>query len=162
MAIEQSATTFSAAPSSNPVARDLGEKIQECLRELSALPDDLQRKYVQCLQEQETDLVKLVYIFIQELVEDSTFVIKLDKLPDQASQGKNVEENAVKRVELAKKEKREEESKNEDVQPFSSRVLHHPDLDWKFEMVRAVLEEYNEPMLNLHFFGPFLKNFMAS
>ena len=29
-------------------------------------------------------------------------------------------------------------------------------------MIQKVLQEYNEPMLNLHFLGPFLKNSHAS
>ena len=36
------------------------------------------------------------------------------------------------------------------------------DLIWKYEMLQKVLETYNEPMLNLHFMSPYLKNNSSS
>jgi len=36
------------------------------------------------------------------------------------------------------------------------------DIVWKYQMLRMVLEAYNEPMLNLHFLGPYLKNSSCS
>ena len=35
-------------------------------------------------------------------------------------------------------------------------------LNWKYEMLRSVLCAYNEPLLNLHFMAPFLKNNCSS
>ena len=31
-------------------------------------------------------------------------------------------------------------------------------VNWKLDKVRIVLQNYNEPMLNLHFFNPYLKS----
>lgn len=36
------------------------------------------------------------------------------------------------------------------------------DLIWKYEMLQMVLQTYNEPMLNLHFMSPYLKNNSSS
>lgn len=30
--------------------------------------------------------------------------------------------------------------------------------EWCFEMVKALLEKYNEPLLNMHFLSPYMKN----
>lgn len=36
------------------------------------------------------------------------------------------------------------------------------DLSWKQKMIKKVLRAYHEPLLNLHFFGPYLKSNSAS
>lgn len=36
------------------------------------------------------------------------------------------------------------------------------DFGWKYKMLKMVFAEYNEPMLNLHFMSPFLKNSQSS
>ena len=33
---------------------------------------------------------------------------------------------------------------------------------WKYHLLKGVLGAYNEPMLNLHFMGPYLKNNLSS
>jgi len=43
-----------------------------------------------------------------------------------------------------------------------AKYFYGSDLIWKNQIVRKVLDTYNEPMLNLHFLGPFLKNYTSS
>lgn len=40
--------------------------------------------------------------------------------------------------------------------------LYSYDLTWKYEMIRKLLEAYNEPILNLEFLAPYMKNNSAS
>lgn len=43
-----------------------------------------------------------------------------------------------------------------------AKYLYSNDLLWKYEMIREIFKHYNEPSLNLHFLGPYLKNFTSS
>jgi len=36
------------------------------------------------------------------------------------------------------------------------------DLWWKYKIIKSVFKAYNEPMLNLHFMGPYLKSNLSS
>jgi hypothetical protein len=40
--------------------------------------------------------------------------------------------------------------------------LGRKDLSWKYKILNTVLNEYNEPFLNLHFLGPWFKDCQSS
>lgn len=76
--------------------------------------------------------IKLQVLLIDELVDECTKTLEIDQLPDE-------------------KGTKHEERKD---RKFESQ--------WKYDILKNVLQQYNEPMLNLHFLGPYLKNSLQS
>lgn len=90
-------------------------------------------------------------MLVNELVEDATSVLDIGCLPDEQQSYKEMKE----------KYGQDEEEKQMNPKLMSTYRYSH-DLKWKYDMLEMVLKAYNEPMLNLHFMGPYLKNHCAS
>lgn len=93
---------------------------------------------------------------IKELVEDSTFVLGIDTLPDESG-FRAKEDELISNMGTQEEEKVKLVGGSEGVS-----YSYGKDIVWKYKILRLILQAYNEPMLNLHFLNPFLKNNMPS
>ena len=106
--------------------------------------------------------VELIKIYVHELVEDATNVLDITMLPDEKgfnSLDQEYKEKYGKPHIPADNHENEALNNQED---RSGSYAGARDYGWKFKMLKIVFAEYNEPMLNLHFMGPFLKNSQSS
>ena len=101
----------------------------------------------------------MINLLIQELVEDCTFVLDVDYLPDE-KEFKELREKF--KTENRKAQFNEEEEKSNLLTDTMKNYYYSADIIWKYDMLEKLLQAYNEPMLNLHFLGPYLKNYSAS
>jgi hypothetical protein len=112
--------------------------------------NDLDIKYTERYFEALKDPVGLVNILISELVEDCCFILEIPSLPPND----DLDDDYVMVESQAEKEKFNPE--------HGAGYTYGEDLGWKHFMIKKVLRAYNEPYLNLHFLGPYLKNNSAS
>lgn len=131
------------------------EKVNNYLGGLRELPDQFTERYFKALE----DPVGLVTILISELVEDCCFILEIPSLSpnDDADDDPNGLGDYVM-VKSPSQVQEYEEFTGENGQGYT----YGEDLGWKHFMIKKVLRAYNEPYLNLHFLGPFLKNNSAS
>lgn len=87
----------------------------------------------------------LIFEFFNELNQDCSYILDINALHD---------DKEFKQVEL-------QDLQFDDINNITS-YLKNETLYWKYEMLREVLGAYNEPLLNLHFLGPYLKNNCSS
>lgn len=108
----------------------------------------------------------LIDLLIQEFLSDITFVLDLLHHPDEKKFKENLDQILkTNQMMLKEKDKFEEGSfeLNEDNAFESEDQLHYGhEIVWKYKMLPFLLDAYNEPMLNLHFLGPYLKNNSSS
>lgn len=131
---------------------------------LDRIPDAYTKRYKEFTDFPNT----LIKLLINELVEDCTFVLDIDILPDE-KEFKDIKEqmSRAKSEMLSQAEQMADDktglvdANKKDGQQLIT-YTYSQDLIWKYEMLQMVLQAYNEPMLNLHFMSPYLKNNSAS
>ena len=104
------------------------------------------------------DPVGLVTILISELVEDCCFILEIPSLSanDHAEDDQNIGDYVM--IKSPSQVQEYEEFNLENGQSYT----YGEDLGWKHYLIKKLLRVYNEPYLNLHFLGPYLKNNSAS
>lgn len=123
------------------------------------IDDEIKERYFKFINDPKLTVIT----FIKELIEDSVFILDVETLPDQFKF-----ESLQKDCNAAKERFKEEleNNKNQEIDKdrgvFMSQYTYSDDLIWKYEMLKSVLNQYNQPMLNLHFMSPYMKNYSAS
>jgi len=131
------------------------KQIKDLEEMLSKIPGHYTKRYLEFKDKP----ILMINLLIQELVEDCTFVLDVDYLPDE-------KEFKELREKFKKENKRaipyDEEEKSNLLTDTMKNYVYSADIIWKYDMLEKLLQAYNEPMLNLHFLGPYLKNYSAS
>lgn len=127
---------------------------------MERIPEPYGEKRARYLKHADDPLL-LVHLLIKELVEDCTFVLDVDKLPDQYD-CEQLREDCKKKQQEMEEEEKEGQKMNNAIGVFTSKYMYGDDLLWKYEMLQVLCSVYNEPTLNLHFLGPYLKSFTSS
>lgn len=100
--------------------------------------------------------IDLVHNLIKELITDCTFSLDINYLPDD----KEYLNDKNRIIDLMKTEILPEDMTG--LLKFNRKYAYKNGVAWKYELLECVLDAYHEPILNLHFLGPYLKDNNAS
>lgn len=144
--------------------RDKVDEYEKMFRDIGTKVDGFAKDFSdRYLKHMETPIL-IVHAFIKELVEDCSFVLQIESLPDQFV-FKTLEEECKREkdnIENQIKQAPQKSTRQKGGEVFMQRYVYSYDLIWKYEMLRKLLNAYNEPIVNLQFLQPYLKNNSAS
>jgi hypothetical protein len=121
--------------------------VEEYNDQLSKISEEHSKRYKEVLDKP----ILMITMLVNELVEDATSVLEIGCLPDESNY-----------KEMKEKYGQDEEEKLNANPKLMNTYKYSQDLKWKYDILEMVMKAYNEPMLNLHFLGPYLKNHCAS